>query len=131
MKNLIYLTQISQNSQIYLILIHNLKEWRCDVRNYALAGLEVQSLAILRTSSQSGRPQNILRLIARLEPIPFIECGKILRKSVTPLPLASSAAVHCSALVIAQVDGCTRALSEHTQFSEMLRCVRFEFNLLA
>ena len=68
-----YLTQNSQNSQIYLILIHNLKEWRCDVRNNALAGLEVLRPATLKTSFQDGQPQNIQRLIASFEPIPFIE----------------------------------------------------------
>ena len=39
----------------------------------------------------------------------------------TPLPLASSAAALRFASGIAQVDGCTRALSYNTQLSEMLR----------
>ena len=40
-----------------------------------------------------------------------------------PLPLAPSAAALSFASGIAQVDGCTRALSDNTELSEMLRCV--------
>jgi len=50
-----------------------LKKWRCDVRNNAPAGLEVLRSATLKTSFQDGQPQNIQRLIASFEPIPFIE----------------------------------------------------------
>ena len=39
----------------------------------------------------------------------------------SPFAITPSAAVHCSALDIAQVDGGTRVLSEHTQCSKMLR----------
>ena len=44
----------------------------------------------------------------------------------TPLPLASSAAALRFALGIAQVDGCTRVLSDNTQLSEMLRSAFLE-----
>ncbi|MBR0433038.1 MAG: hypothetical protein IJK15_04985, partial [Bacteroidaceae bacterium] len=50
--------------------------------------------------------------------IPFFSCFFYLS---TPLPLASSAAALRFASGIAQVDGCTRALSYNTQLSEMLR----------
>ena len=40
---------------------------------------------------------------------------------ITPLPYPSSAASRHFAPRLAQADGCTRALSENTQFSEMLR----------
>ena len=40
---------------------------------------------------------------------------------ITPLPSPSSAASRHFAPRLAQADGSTRALSENTQFSEMLR----------
>ncbi len=47
--------------------------------------------------------------------------------SSPPLPLPSSAASRHFAPRLAQADGCTRALSENTQFSEMLRHCPFLF----